>query len=318
MATTSKPSPLAAACEQFLRQGHAKGWSEATSRSYRQYLEVPLRVLRERGCRRVADVTPEDLQVCMECLARDGRKASSRLQVAILLKQIFRWFQDRGLAISNPALGLSMPEEDLDALPPPPLTEAEVQALIAALPRNSWQDLRNACLIEVYYGCGLRNAEALALDERDIDFQRKTLHVRAGKGGQDRLLPLMVGTEAAIQDYLAVRRRLLQGPDHGALFVSKLTGKRLSKTAVSHLFIALNASRGPHLPHVFPHLLRHSIAVHLLRGGADIRHIQAFLGHAALDTTKTYLRLVPGRLKEDYDAAMPDIASMTVPSISGS
>ena len=186
------------------------------------------------------------------------------------------------------------------------------------MPRNSWQDLRNACLIEIYYGCGLRNAEALALDVRDIDLQRKSLHVRAGKGGQDRLLPLMSGAEAALQDYLAVRRRLLQGPDHGALFVSKLTGKRLSKTAVSHLFIALNESRGPDLPHVFPHLLRHSIAVHLLRGGADIRYIQMFLGHASLDTTKTYLRLVPGRLKEDYDAAMPDIASMTVPSLPGS
>jgi site-specific recombinase XerD len=69
-------------------------------------------------------------------------------------------------------------------------------------------------------------------------------------------------------------------------------------------------SRGHSAPEVrlHPHLLRHSIAVHLLQHGADVRYIQQFLGHANLDTTKVYLRLVPGRLKEDYDRAMPEIA----------
>jgi site-specific recombinase XerD len=73
-------------------------------------------------------------------------------------------------------------------------------------------------------------------------------------------------------------------------------------------FRALNARRGPEARQLHPHLLRHSIAVHLLRGGADGRHIQAFLGHGSLDTTKIYLRLVPGHLAEDYDKAMPEIA----------
>ncbi len=64
---------------------------------------------------------------------------------------------------------------------------------------------------------------------------------------------------------------------------------------------------------VHPHLLRHSIAVHLLRQGADVRHIQQLLGHASLDTTKIYLRLVPGHLREDYDAAMPTFSIEPVP-----
>jgi len=59
---------------------------------------------------------------------------------------------------------------------------------------------------------------------------------------------------------------------------------------------------------LYPHVLRHSIAVHLLRGGADIREVQAFLGHASMETTKVYLRMVPGHLREEYDRAMPDIA----------
>ena len=65
---------------------------------------------------------------------------------------------------------------------------------------------------------------------------------------------------------------------------------------------------------LYPHLLWHSIAVHLLRGGTDVRHIQAFLGHASLDTTKEYMRLVPGRLKEEYDKAMPEIATGLEPA----
>jgi len=113
---------------------------------------------------------------------------------------------------------------------------------------------------------------------------------RRGRGGGD----------------FAVRRTLLKGPDHGALLISQY-GRRMAQPSVYGFFDDLNRQRGPDARHLHPHLFRHSIAVHRLRGGADIRYIQAFLGHASLDTTKIYLRLVPGRLKEDYDRAMPEI-----------
>jgi site-specific recombinase XerD len=90
------------------------------------------------------------------------------------------------------------------------------------------------------------------------------------------------------------------------LFLSNEGGKRLKR--IDACLSQINETRGPDARHVHAHLFRHSIAVHLLRGGADIRYIQNFLGHACLDTTKVYLRLVPGDLKEDYDKAMPDIA----------
>ena len=95
--------------------------------------------------------------------------------------------------------------------------------------------------------------------------------------------------------------------DHGALLLTR-TGIRLPEREVRRWFRALNAERGPAASHLYPHLFRHSIAVHLLRGGADIRQVQQFLGHANVETTKVYLRLVPGHLREEYDAAMPVIA----------
>ena len=106
---------------------------------------------------------------------------------------------------------------------------------------------------------------------------------------------------------MALRRSLLRGPDSGELLVNQ-RGKRLNKSAFAQVMVRLNRRRGPKFRQVHAHLFRHSIAVHLLRGWADIRYVQAFLGHESLDTTKTYLRLVPADLRKAYDDAMPEVA----------
>ncbi len=191
-------------------------------------------------------------------------------------------------------------------LPEPPLSESEVAALLDGLPRATVLDLRGVCLLELYYGCGLRLSEAIRLNLTDIDLSRRTVLVLKSKHSQTRVVPLPGTARIAIQTYLALRRTLLRGPDTGALFLSE-RGTRISEDIVYALFERLNAQAGPEGRHLHPHLFRHSVAVHLLRGGADIRHIQAFLGHANLNTTKIYLRLVPLHLAEDYEKAMPEI-----------
>lgn len=116
-------------------------------------------------------------------------------------------------------------------------------------------------------------------------------------------MPMMRSVLSAAKDYLAVRRELLRGPDPGVLLLGK-NGQRLDDKVIQRLLWRLSGILGAH---VHPHLLRHSLAVHLLRGGVDVRVIQEILGHARLDTTKVYLRLVPGDLREAYDRAMPPI-----------
>ena len=116
----------------------------------------------------------------------------------------------------------------------------------------------------------------------------------------------LCGALGALRDYHAVRRHLVVGPDRGALFLTN-RGERIGPFVVQHVLTDLSKRAG--LPRrVHPHLLRHSIAVAMLRGGADIRHVQALLGHASIETTKIYLRMVPGHLREEYDKAMPTIA----------
>jgi site-specific recombinase XerD len=166
--------------------------------------------------------------------------------------------------------------------------------------------------LELLYSCGLRGTEAVSLNVADLDLDGRSVLVRDGKGGRPRLLPMLASTMTAAADYLALRRELVRGPDTGALLLAS-TGKRLSTWFMQQWLAAAGRELGVR---IHPHLLRHSIAVHLLRRGADIRHIQQFLGHADLETTKIYLRLVPGHLREDYDRAMPvwlEVGSFGVP-----
>ena len=296
--------PMRQAMEDYLNQGRAEGWSEKTLEAYRARLD---HLGRSLGWPRPAEVKPGDLDRYFAALKRADWKRESRRSLASTARHFFGWLAERGKVLSSPARHLRIEREDEEALPPPPLSVEEVGALLDGLPRRNVVDLRHRALLELLYGCGLRLAEALALDLPDMDAAGRILHVRKGKGSKARDLPLGRGALHALRDYLALRRSLVRGPDMGALFLDRL-GRRVTEASVRGWFDKLNAARDPGAQRLHPHLFRHSIAVHLLQNGADIRYVQQFLGHANLNTTKIYLRLVPGRLKEDYEKAFPDIA----------
>jgi site-specific recombinase XerD len=291
----------------FIAHGTATGWSEITVRLYTERLATVATFLRRRGCKRAADVTPEDLDAFMQAKLDHRRAKNSRVDIAILIRSLFRFLVDHGRIVSDPSRGLPLPDDGDDDLPSPPLSEAEVAAILSGLPRQSALDIRNACILELLYSCGLRRCEAIGLDLRHVNLTENTVWIEDSKLGQNRLLPLMGTAATTVRDWLALRRTLVRGPDRGALFLTR-DGKRITVQALAALFGGLNSKRGIEARHLHCHLFRHSIAVHLLRGGADVRHVQAFLGHASLDTTKIYLRMVPGRLKEEYEKAMPEIA----------
>jgi len=231
---------------------------------------------------------------------------STRSRTAALLGRFFGWLQDQGRILRNPAKGVPVPDDGEADLPEPPLSEAEVAGIIDGLPRASVFDLRAVCLLELLYGCGLRISEAISLDLQDLDLHRRTVLIRDSKHHQTRVVPLPKTAKTALQAYLSLRKTLLAGPDRGALFLTQ-QGERWKKGSVATFFNVLNWKGVCPGKSLHPHIFRHSIAVHLLRRGADILYIQQFLGHASLDTTKIYLRLVPGHLKRDYEEAMPEI-----------
>ena len=141
------------------------------------------------------------------------------------------------------------------------------------------------------YSAGLRSAEAVGLDLGDVDFEQETVHVRNGKGGKDRVVPL--GEEAAhwLARYLRDARPKLARGAENALFISA-RGRRLDTSTVRRTFS-------------HPHRLRHAFATHLLEGGADLRTIQELLGHSSLSTTQVYSHVDGKRLRRVYDRAHP-------------
>ena len=168
---------------------------------------------------------------------------------------------------------------------------AEVEKELAALDGEGPLALRNRSLVELVYSAGLRSAEAVGLDLADVDFEQEHVHVRNGKGGKDRIVPL--GEEAAywVARYLRDARPALARGAADALFLS-VNGKRLDTSTLRRL--------APH-----PHRLRHAFATHLLEGGADLRTIQELLGHSSLSTTQVYSHVDARRLRKVYDGAHP-------------
>jgi integrase/recombinase XerD len=168
---------------------------------------------------------------------------------------------------------------------------AEIESSLAALEGEGPVPLRNRALVELVYSAGLRSAEAVGLDLGDVDFEQELVHVRGGKGGKDRVVPL--GEEAAhwLARYLREARPALARGATDALFLS-VRGRRLDTSTLRRL-----------VPH--PHRLRHAFATHLLEGGADLRTIQELLGHSSLSTTQVYSHVDARRLRRVYDRSHP-------------
>jgi site-specific recombinase XerD len=170
-------------------------------------------------------------------------------------------------------------------------TASEVEHTLEALEGDGPLTLRNRALVELVYSAGLRSAEAVGLDLGDVDFEQELVHVRRGKGGKERVVPL--GEEAALwlARYLREARPELARGANDAFFLSA-RGRRLDTSTLRRI-----------VPH--PHRLRHAFATHLLDGGADLRTIQELLGHSSLSTTQVYSHVDPRHLRRVYDRSHP-------------
>lgn len=296
---------LATDLDAFLADLLTAGRAPATALRHRQRLVVALRIFAERGCLRAADCTPADVDAYMQHLRERGQALTTREGSAASLRVFWIWLMRHGRALVDPTLDIMAPSGE-PPLPAAPLSEAEVAALLDGIPRRTVHDLSLRAHLELMYGCGLRLQESLDLHLTNWRGEDQTLLVR-GKFGHERILPVMPSASAVLADYLALRRSLLRGPDLGVLFLGH-TGQAVVGVTFAQWLGRLSERVLGEGRHVNPHLLRHSVAVHLLRGGADIRYVQEFLGHTDMNTTMIYLRMIPGHLREDYDKAMPELA----------
>jgi integrase/recombinase XerC len=179
------------------------------------------------------------------------------------------------------------------------VTVDDVFALLQTPSARSATGLRDRCALELLYDAGLRVSELVGLDLDDLIDAATALRVR-GKGGKERIVPLVAKARTALLAYLSRRGELGGG---GALFLNRRGGRLTARSVARFLdryALACGAQR-----HVHPHALRHSFATHLLDMGADLRGIQELLGHASLSTTQKYTHVSSERLVQIYEEAHP-------------
>ena len=226
-----------------------------------------------------------------------GRGLSSRSLARRLsaVKGFFRWLAEVEGVEAPRVLAARAPRAP-KRLPRPVAAEA---ARDLTAPGEGWTGLRDAAVLTLLWGCGLRISEALALRGRDAPLP-EVLRVR-GKGGRERIVPVLPAARAAVERYRAAAPWAVR--PEGPLFLGA-RGGALSPRMVQKRMETARATLG--LPaSATPHALRHAFATHLLAAGGDLRAIQALLGHASLSTTQVYTGVDEARLMEVYAAAHP-------------
>jgi len=263
----------------------------------------------ERGINHPTEITRPILERYQRSLYQYRKHNGAPLSVVSQLNLLnslltwFRWMVRNNHILYNPAADLELPKGP-KTLPKTILSATMIDAILNQADITTLSGIRNRAVMEVFYSTGIRRLELIKLKQYDIDIERGTLMVRKGKAGKDRFVPIGERACRWVEKYqLEVRPQFACGFDDQTLFLNDF-GLSMSATFVGdmvRLHVEAVGITTPGSCHVF----RHAMATHMLENGADIRFIQAMLGHANLETTQIYTRVSMSKLKEIHNATHP-------------
>jgi integrase/recombinase XerC len=283
-------------------RGAAQKTLQAYARDVRQFRDFLEGHLGHGLC--LADLDRIEAKTVRAFLAarrRSGAVSRSLARTLSALRQLFRWLEAQGLIENRAILQIASPKVPHSV--PKPLTVAKAADVVepGAAADLDWVLARDAAVLLLLYGAGLRIAEALGIAAKDAPAgDREVLRIK-GKGGKERLVPVLPIVRSGVERYMSLCPYPL-APDEALFRGTK--GGPLSPRIIQLAMERLRASLGLP-PTATPHALRHSFATHLLSAGADLRQIQELLGHASLSTTQAYTEVDRERLLAVYDAAHP-------------
>lgn len=304
------PEGMAVRLEQFLDWLRMKNYSERTVEGRELYLGYFILWAEERGIVRPAEVTKPILERYQRYLynyrKKNGDPLSFRSQHTRLvpIRAWFKWLARQNHILYNPASELELPRLE-HRLPKHVLTVSEAEQVIAQANVNDALGLRDRAILETLYSTGMRRMEVIGLKLYDLDVERGTLMIRQGKGKKDRMVPIGDRAIGWIDRYTRETRPglLIGDASDDTLYLTHLgepfTPNRLTQLVRNYVDAAEIGKRGS------CHLFRHTMATLMLENGADIRYIQAMLGHAKLDTTQIYTQVSIRKLKEIHAATHP-------------
>jgi integrase/recombinase XerD len=298
-----------ALCPAFMEWMRVKNYSPHTVENRQHYLGAFVSWCRDRGITQPAEVTKALLERYQRWLYHyrkdNGQPLTFGSQFGHLVpvRAFFKWCAKHNHTLYNPAGELEMPKVE-KRLPKHVLTAAEADRVLNQANITEPLGLRDRAIMETFYSTGLRRRELASLKLYDLDMERGTVMVRLGKGKKDRMIPIGSRALAWTDRYLTeVRPTLVRQPDDGTLFLSNagevFSPNRLTQMVRQYVTVAELGKSGA------CHLFRHTMATLMLEGGADVRYIQAMLGHAELSTTQIYTQVSIRKLKEIHSQTHP-------------
>jgi len=250
------------------------------------------------------EIKQPDIRRCVAALHRQGLSGKSLQRWLSSIRSLYKFLCRFDRASNNPAVGIPAPKSAKRL--PKTLNVDEINQLLTVRNNGSQADdnklsVRDNTMMELMYACGLRLSELSGLNIPDIDWQQQIIQV-TGKGQKQRRLPFGGKARDALDRWLK-QRAMLAKENEAALFVSN-RGSRLSNSSIQKRLKKMAMEQGLET-NIYPHMLRHSFASHILESSKDLRAVQELLGHANLSTTQIYTHLDFQHLAGVYDDAHP-------------
>jgi len=300
LATATRRSVVEKAVDEFLRHLREQNSSVHTIKAYAQDLDVFSNYIGTATWKQIDHIR---IRGFLSHLYERGLSKTSVARALAAVRSLYRWLGREGVVEQNPAALVSTPKLP-KKLPRVPTVEEMNRVLDAKAPETASFPERDFLLLELLYGCGIRNSELTGINLEDIRYSDNAILIR-GKGKKERYVPFGESAMQALNAYLPARAKVMvvRNKAPRALLIN-LRGGRITTRSVGRIVKRIAVANG--LSSDFhPHTLRHAFGTHMLEEGADLRAIQELLGHERLSTTQRYTQLSVQHLMAVYDKTHP-------------
>ena len=275
--------------------------SSMTCEAYKQDLNDYLKFIKSKKTKEIFEITQMHIREYIRELNKKGFASSSIARRFSSIRSYHKFLIAEKVMDQNPTLILSTPKSSKKL--PSVLNEIEISKIIDSIDASTQFGLRDKAIIEMLYSCGLRVTELCELDLSNLFLDDDLIRVY-GKGMKERLLPIGKRAKLYLNKYLIRVRPSFDRQNKSSVVFLSRNGKPLTRSMINKIlnkwsdFSGINKS-------ISPHVLRHSFATHLLEGGADLRFVQALLGHSDITTTQIYTHLDKEHLRQVYQTHHP-------------
>jgi integrase/recombinase XerC len=300
MVAPAKSTVVGKAVHAFVKSLGQRNASVHTIKAYSGDLDEFASYAGARNWKQIDHVT---IRGFLSHLYEKGLGKTSVARALAAVRSLYRWLAQEGVVEQNPAALVSTPKL-AKKLPRVPTIEEMNNVLDGPMPEVAAFPERDRMMLELLYGCGIRNSELIGINTDDIRLSNEAILIR-GKGKKERYVPFGDSVRIALAVYLPARqRRLEECKKNSSALLINLRGGRLTTRSVGRIIKKIAIAKGLS-PDVHPHTLRHAFGTHMLEEGADLRAIQEMLGHERLSTTQRYTQLSINHVLQIYDQTHP-------------